>query len=103
MKSGAALKHDRRRNGSEAGCDGNLICEEGEYPGSSDCPDCDDGDKCTWDGYNFSKGTCEHIYNCTKEPAGQGLVITELMYNPVQDDDYNEFYFIFYFHQTDSS
>ncbi len=40
-------------------CEGNGICEEGEY-GGPDCPDCDDGDVCTQDYYNYSNGNCSH-------------------------------------------
>ena len=40
-------------------CDGNAVCEEGEYPWSSDCPtSCDDGDKCTVDTYSYALGDC---------------------------------------------
>jgi len=38
-------------------CDGNNICEDGEYSGSSDCPDCDDGNRCTEDLFNFSSNS----------------------------------------------
>lgn len=40
-------------------CDGNGICEDGEYPWSGDCPDCDDNDPCTHDSYDYS-GYCDH-------------------------------------------
>lgn len=40
-------------------CDGNGICEQGEYPGSDDCPDCDDEDPCTHDTYDYD-GYCEY-------------------------------------------
>jgi hypothetical protein len=39
-------------------CDGNGICEHGEYPDSEDCPECDDGDPCTQDYYDFELGSC---------------------------------------------
>lgn len=39
-------------------CDGNMICEQGEYPGSADCPVCDDGDACTSDYYNYELVSC---------------------------------------------
>jgi hypothetical protein len=39
-------------------CDGNGICEEGEYPESEDCPECDDGDSCTEDAYDYGLGSC---------------------------------------------
>ncbi len=47
-------------------CDGNGICEEGEYGNSSDCPDCDDDNNCTEDGYNHNEGGCynDHIIPC---------------------------------------
>jgi hypothetical protein len=83
---------------TEFDCDGNLICEEGEYPDSGDCPDCDDQDNCTEDGYNFSTESCEHIFNCTEVPVEESnlsLIITEIMYNPVQDENYNEWIEIF--------
>ncbi len=41
-------------------CDGNRVCEEGEFGRSSDCPDCDDGKGCTVDGYNFRARACTH-------------------------------------------
>ncbi len=40
-------------------CDGNGVCEEGEFPWSEDCPqECNDGDACTEDYYNFQLGRC---------------------------------------------
>ncbi len=47
-------------------CDGNGICETGEYPDSSDCPQCDDGDPCTQDGYDYGLASCvyESIVPC---------------------------------------
>jgi hypothetical protein len=39
-------------------CDGNGACEEGEYPGSEDCPDCIDGQECTEDLFNFTSNSC---------------------------------------------
>jgi hypothetical protein len=48
-------------------CDGNAICEEGEFPWSDDCIDsCDDGDACTQDTYNYELGGClyEPIVPC---------------------------------------
>lgn len=41
-------------------CEGNNICEEGEY-GTSDCPNCDDGKKCTVDSYDYGAKKCIHI------------------------------------------
>ena len=41
-------------------CDGNGICEYDEYPGSTDCPNCDDGDHCTEDYYDYSAESCAH-------------------------------------------
>ncbi len=42
-------------------CDGNDICEEGEFPWSEDCPDtCDDSDACTEDTYNYVSEICFH-------------------------------------------
>lgn len=47
-------------------CDGNGICEPGEYPGSEDCPECDDGDPCTQDSYDYELSSCayESIFPC---------------------------------------
>jgi hypothetical protein len=42
-------------------CDGNSICEIGEYGKSADCPDCDDGNKCTADSYDPGSKQCIHI------------------------------------------
>lgn len=42
-------------------CNGNGICEEGEFPWSKDCPSsCDDADLCTIDTYSFSQKKCLH-------------------------------------------
>lgn len=43
-----------------APCEGNGICEEGEYP-SVDCPDCRDHNVCTDDIYDVGDGRCYHI------------------------------------------
>src|SRR3989344_335536 len=40
-------------------CKGNGICESGEY-GTSDCPDCNDGNKCTADSYDIGSKQCIH-------------------------------------------
>lgn len=40
-------------------CKGNGICESGEY-GTSDCPNCDDNNKCTADSYDTSSKQCIH-------------------------------------------
>lgn len=41
-------------------CKGNGICESGEY-GTSDCPNCDDGNKCTADSYDTASKQCLHV------------------------------------------
>jgi len=41
-------------------CDGNGVCEVGEYLKSSDCPNCYDNDGCTKDSYNFEQQKCEN-------------------------------------------
>jgi len=41
-------------------CDGNDICEEGEYGVSTDCPNCEDNNLFTKDKYDYLKGNCEH-------------------------------------------
>ena len=42
-------------------CDGNGICETGEFPWSGDCPDtCDDTDQCTIDTFNYASGICAY-------------------------------------------
>jgi len=47
-------------------CDGNSICEPGEYPDSNDCPECDDRDPCTQDSYDYDLNSCiyESIIPC---------------------------------------
>ncbi len=47
-------------------CDGNGICEPGEYPDSKDCPECDDGDPCTQNSYDYDLSFCvyETIIPC---------------------------------------
>ncbi len=85
-----------------APCDGNGICEEGEYGESGDCTDCGDDDPCTSDHYNYSTGTCyyEEISPCCGNgiceenetcPGDCGInetcesvniIINEIMYNP---------------------
>jgi len=42
-------------------CNGNGICESGEYGKSSDCPDCDDGNNCTADSYDSASKKCIHV------------------------------------------
>jgi hypothetical protein len=40
-------------------CDGNNVCEEGEFPWSEDCPEsCDDNNICTEDTYNYEVSSC---------------------------------------------
>jgi len=40
-------------------CCGNKICEVGEsYPECTDCPNCDDENKCTTDSYDYNKHEC---------------------------------------------
>ncbi|MCK5283407.1 MAG: hypothetical protein KAK00_08425 [Nanoarchaeota archaeon] len=42
-------------------CDGNDVCEEGEFPWSADCPNsCDDNNGCTSDIYNYQLGKCSY-------------------------------------------
>ena len=41
-------------------CNGNSICESGEY-GTSDCPSCDDNNKCTADSYDVGAKKCINI------------------------------------------
>jgi len=92
-------------------CDGNGICEEGEYPASSDCPDCTDEDNCTTDFYNYTTKQCEHEIlvpccgdsvctepeenhttcpeDCEEPEWGNysNVIISEIMYNPDQCHD----------------
>jgi len=42
-------------------CNGNGICEAGEYGKSSDCPDCNDRNKCTADSYDTASKKCIHV------------------------------------------
>ena len=39
-------------------CNGTDICEAGEYGKSIDCPNCDDGNKCTADSYDAASKQC---------------------------------------------
>ena len=39
-------------------CDGNGICEKGEFETSLDCPKCDDQNICTDDSYDFDSQKC---------------------------------------------
>ena len=40
-------------------CRGNGVCEEGEYDAvTADCPDCDDGNICTADSYDYDVQEC---------------------------------------------
>lgn len=41
-------------------CNGNGICENGEY-GTSDCPNCEDNNKCTADSYDIGAKKCINI------------------------------------------
>ena len=41
-------------------CNGNGICESGEY-GTSDCPNCNDGKKCTADSYDIGAKKCINV------------------------------------------
>jgi len=42
-------------------CEGNNICEQGEFGLSEDCPNtCNDEDECTTDGFDYMSGTCMH-------------------------------------------
>jgi len=41
-------------------CKGNGVCETGEY-GMSDCPNCDDRNKCTSDSYDVGAKKCINI------------------------------------------
>ena len=49
-------------------CDGNDICEASDSSNSADCPNCDDGLKCTADYYDNSIKDCAHkpIQNCVE-------------------------------------
>ncbi len=49
-------------------CDGNGICEHGEYPGSPDCPVCNDNDPCTQDYYDYGLKYC--VYDATLPCCG---------------------------------
>lgn len=48
-------------------CEGNGICESGEWPDGEDClpfEECDDGDDCTLDVFSFSYQSCKHVDTC---------------------------------------
>lgn len=59
-------KHDILLN-----CNGNGICEEGEYQYSTDCPDCADANPCTVDTYDYANSSCKHIE--IKDCCGNGV------------------------------
>ncbi len=44
-------------------CDGNKICENGEYTKSKDCPSCEDNNVCTTDSYDYNSKRCIHQEN----------------------------------------
>ncbi|MCP3685903.1 MAG: hypothetical protein GY861_24920 [bacterium] len=78
-------------------CDGNHICEEGEFPQSGDCPVCDDNDDCTNDGYNYETGRCtvdliegcyEEKYEVEEEPSFTELEIQALDLEATYADSY---------------
>ena len=48
-------------NITKLNCDGNNICELGEYGKSSDCPNCDDKNKCTADSYDSISKQCIYV------------------------------------------
>lgn len=52
-----------------APCDGNSVCEIGEFGKSSDCPSCDDNNDCTIDEYNYDSKDCKHtnIKDCKEK------------------------------------
>ena len=56
-------------------CDGNNICEQGEYQESGDCPSCDDENSCTVDLYNYTSGKC--YYEITVPCCGNGACEVE--------------------------
>jgi hypothetical protein len=59
-------------------CDGNGVCEEGEYPDSDDCPNCDDENSCTDDLYNYTYGNASGCYWETIVPCcGNGVCENE--------------------------
>ncbi|RME15871.1 MAG: hypothetical protein D6797_05725, partial [Bdellovibrio sp.] len=47
-------------------CEGNGICEPGEFPNSTDCPECKDENECTIDDFDFNLSNCSFIpiINC---------------------------------------
>jgi hypothetical protein len=54
-------------------CDGNGVCEKGEYPESKDCPDCDDDNPDTNDFYDYGLISCvnEPQYFCGDEECNE--------------------------------
>ncbi len=87
-------------------CDGNGICEEGEYSNSRDCPECDDGDANTMDTYNYTTKHCVHVprantigdtnqthnISTSEENKTQTIIITEIMYDSLERyDQHGEF------------
>lgn len=85
-------------------CNGNNICEAGEYGNSSDCPNCSDTDKCTRDFYDYFNKKCihqrlssccgnnlcednENYLNCKKD-CDIPLILGDL----TSDEKYKEYY-----------
>jgi hypothetical protein len=65
-------------------CDGNGICEGGEWPDGQDCQafgGCDDGDGCTLDIFDFNRQSCSHVDICCDD----GDECTEDYYNYTTD------------------
>ncbi|MBU1199822.1 MAG: hypothetical protein KKF46_07535 [Nanoarchaeota archaeon] len=62
-------------------CNGNGICENGEYGISEDCPDCNDDNIYTEDNYNIQKETCEFTFL-------SGSEVTEMCFNKYHTERY---------------
>lgn len=55
-------------------CNGNGLCEIGEYGNSTDCPDCTDNQTCTEDIYNYENQKC---YNYVFKPCDGNEICEE--------------------------
>jgi hypothetical protein len=82
-------------------CDGNSICETGEYGFSSDCPVCNDNDKCTTDRYDYISERCVYVLldNCcgnNKCESGENYLNCEdcnkamILGDLIEEEDYQE-------------
>lgn len=60
-------------------CDGNKICEQGEYGTSDDCPTCYNSNECTVASYDYLNKKCTYtaLENCCSGSAGCTIGVTK--------------------------